>query len=1106
MNLLLRVLHRKIIIVVLLLTGTGGGAVFGQFYNGHQMTFGKNRVQFNDFYWSYYRFERFDIYFNQDGNELAKYTETVATPELDRIEGLFDYIIEKRIIFIVYNKLTDFRQGNIGLITGIDEYNTGGVTRIIDNKVFLYFDGDHTSFDKQIRAAIAEVIVNEMIYGSALRANMASSATINIPAWFHDGLMSYVSESWNVEMDDRIKDGVLSGRYNQFTRLTGEEAVWAGHSFWRFIEKEYGPAVISNIVYITRLNKSVKSGFMAVLGSDLKALTKEWRKFYTEMYTKEDTNPYPDTPAELKRPKRNRVYEKMKISPNGRYMAYVTNDMGQYRIWLRDMETGKQRRIFKREQKLEQIQDYSYPVLAWHPSSDILLFVYEEKGGIKMTFYDVPAKERSTRNLLYFEKIFDVDFSPDGGKLVMSAYRFGRSDIFVHTLASGTNQAVTDDMADDLNPIFIDNGRKIIFTSNRSDDSIRFEGGTLRRLSPYKSLFVYDYARNSGSLISLADEPYTNQTDPAELDKNRYAFLSDQTGVINRYVTSFDSVINFVDTAVHYRYTADSKPATAYTRSILDQDINPKAGESVDLFRKKGRYGMYRTPVTENVPDTVPLTDFRKETVRKGRVADSIANIAKTAIPAILLEDGNILTPEGDTIKFDMDHVNIYRYVFEAEKLNFYQNDFELSDFQLENDSIKAERNKIRIYQTAFYPNYLVSQVDFSFLEASYQAYTGGAVYYNPGFNMLFMLGANDLFEDYKLIGGVRFGLDFESNEYLLSFENLKRRLDRQIIFHRQAFENYAYDELLGLSFPLKTHTHELFYVLRYPFTQTFALKGTATFRDDRTVFQTNGELPVSPRTFPGYHRMWAGLKLEAIFDNTRKIGINIPSGWRYKIFGETYWKLNDGISDLFVLGADFRHYQVLHRNLIWASRFAASTSFGRSRLLYYLGSVDNWITFFTDKPVYDRSVPVDNQENYAYQTLATDMRGFIQNIRNGNNFALMNNEIRWPFIQYFSKYPLSNFWSSLQLVGFFDMGTAWSGVSPFRKTSAYDYEVIYDKEDPATIKVTIETGRDPIVYGYGFGLRAQLFGYFMRFDWAWGIENKIVLPRVFYFSLSLDF
>ena len=1069
------------------------------------MTFGKNRLQYNNFYWSYLRFERFDIYFNQEGYDLSLFAETIISPEIDRIEGMFDYIIEKRIIFIVYNKLTDFRQSNIGLITGTDEYNTGGVTRIVDNKVFLYFDGDRASFARQIRESIAEITINEMLFGSALTANMATSATVNVPEWYHKGLIAYIGEPWSVEMDDRLKDGIRSERYKNFTRLTGDDAVWAGHSFWRYIEKEYGHAVIPNIVYITRINRNVKNGFLFVLGTNMRGLSRDWLNYYTELYANEDSNPYPDVLQEIKRPRRNRVYQNLKISPDGKNLAYVTNDMGRWRVWVRDMETGKQKRIFQRGQRIEQIQDYSFPILTWHPSGEILLFIYPEKGGIKMTFYDVNEKKViNTRNLLYFEKILDADFSPDGSRLVFSAFRFGRSDLYVHTLASATNEQITDDIADDFTPRFIDNGNKIIFVSNRISDTLRFEGSTIRPLSSYRRMFIYDYANRSRILVSLDDQKYTNQTNPVELSHNRFAFLSDQSGVVNNYVSNIESVVISVDTVEHFRYVANSAPATNFSRSIVDQDIGgDNNSQSLSMFRQNGRFNYFRTPF-DGSPVEEPLapTSFRNELVRKNRTADSIAFIIQNTPPPILLDDGNILTPDGDTVRFDMERVNIFRYVFEVEKLNFFKNDFELTDFVLENDSILALRNQIRIYQTAFYPNYLVSQVDFSFLETSYQAYTGGAVYHNPGFNMLFKLGANDLFEDYKVIGGVRLSVDFQSNEYLLSFENLKRRLNRQVIYHRQAYENMAIDQ--NRIYRFKTVTQQMFYSLRWPFTQTLAVKGTFTLRDDNTNFLSSiMENNFASRTRGNERRNWAGLRGELIFDNTRRIGINILNGCRYKVFAESYWQLNDA-SDLYVLGADFRYYQPIHRNLIYAGRFAASSSFGRSRLLYYLGSLDNWIHYFRTQPIFDNSVRVNNEENYAYQALATNMRGFVQNIRNGNNFMLMNHEIRWPFIQYFAQFPLSNFWSGLQLVGFFDAGSAWSGVTPWSGQNAYDFEVI---QQPGTSTVlTLEMGRDPFVYGYGFGLRAQLLGYFMRFDWAWGIENNVVLPRIFYFSMSLDF
>jgi hypothetical protein len=36
--------------------------------------------------------------------------------------------------------------------------------------------------------------------------------------------------------------------------------------------------------------------------------------------------------------------------------------------------------------------------------------------------------------------------------------------------------------------------------------------------------------------------------------------------------------------------------------------------------------------------------------------------------------------------------------------------------------------------------------------------------------------------------------------------------------------------------------------------------------------------------------------------------------------------------------------------------------------------------------------------------------------------------------------------------------------------------------------------------------LRSKVLGYFMRADWAWGIDDNQVLPRVFYLSLNMDF
>ena len=256
-----------------------------QFYNGMQMNFGKNRVQYNNRYWKYYRFDRFDVYSYENGTDLSLYVADFVEKELALIERFFDYDIERRLIFLTYNKMSDFRQSNIGLVSETEEYNIGGTTQIIQNKVFLYFDGDHVNFERQIRAAIAEVLLTEMMFGNGLRDNLTNTTMINLPEWYLEGLISFVSNPWDYELENRVKDGIVSGKYSKFVNLQDDDARYAGHSFWKYVADLYGASIIPQILYITKINKNAESGFLYVLGSKLKELSIDWTAYYLGLYT-----------------------------------------------------------------------------------------------------------------------------------------------------------------------------------------------------------------------------------------------------------------------------------------------------------------------------------------------------------------------------------------------------------------------------------------------------------------------------------------------------------------------------------------------------------------------------------------------------------------------------------------------------------------------------------------------------------------------------------------------------------------------------------------------------------------------------------------------------
>ncbi|PCH98284.1 MAG: hypothetical protein COB85_01865, partial [Bacteroidetes bacterium] len=394
-------------------------------------------------------------------------------------------------------------------------------------------------------------------------------------------------------------------------------------------------------------------------------------------------------------------------------------------------------------------------------------------------------------------------------------------------------------------------------------------------------------------------------------------------------------------------------------------------------------------------------------------------------------------------------------------------------------------------YNTAFSMDYFISQLDNRYLNSTYQKFTGGgAIYTNPGLNLFFKIGVSDLLDDFRIAGGAKLSSNFNNNEYFLSFENLKKRFDKQLVFHRQSILTFKTD---GTG--VKIHTHDLRYTTTYPINEVMCLKGSAVIRNDRNVILSTDRLTVQE---PNTYDTWAGLKAEFIFDNTISRGLNLYNGTRYKVFFEWYKQVDKKETDLYVLGLDFRHYQKIHRDLIWANRFAISSSFGDNKLVYYLGGVDGWL-----KPQFNNDVAISQDENYAYQTLATNMRGFWQNIRNGNSFAVINSELRFPVFKFFMNRPMkSDFLRNFQVLAFGDIGTAWTGKTPYSSDNSFNTDNI--ENGPITVRLIHQ--REPIVAGYGIGLRTRLWGYFIRIDYARGIQDGISQKGLFYWSLSLDF
>src|SRR6185369_5333910 len=219
--------------------------------------YGKNRVQYQKFKWKYYQTENFNTYFSQDGLELGKYVAQVAENELPGLEEFVEYGLQRRANIVIYNHYDEYRQSNIGL--GIDWQNTGGVTKLVNNKLIVYYDGNHDNLKKQLRQGIARVLVENILFGDDLGEFAANQALLDLPKWLTDGYIEYAAESWSTTLDDDLRGAMLSGKYNNFYQFAFEKPLLAGHSFWKYIADKYGKSKTTYFLYLSRIYRNLNN-------------------------------------------------------------------------------------------------------------------------------------------------------------------------------------------------------------------------------------------------------------------------------------------------------------------------------------------------------------------------------------------------------------------------------------------------------------------------------------------------------------------------------------------------------------------------------------------------------------------------------------------------------------------------------------------------------------------------------------------------------------------------------------------------------------------------------------------------------------------------------
>jgi len=1118
--------------------------------------FGKNRVQYKKFKWQYYQTANFNVYFEENGMPLGKYVVQLAEQELPSIEKFVEYGLQRRANLIVYNHFNDLEQSNIGL--ALDWQTTGGTTKLVNNKMIVSYNANHNDLKRQVREGIAKILVDNILFGDDLGEFAANQALLDLPQWLVDGYVEYAAEPWSTQLDDELKSALLSGRYKNFYQFAFERPDLAGHAFWNYVAEKYKKENVTYFLYLARVYRNLNSASNRITKKKFKALLKDFMAEEEDKYTKDirGRRNFPKgtvSVVEETRPGKDFIRFTANPAPRSQTYAVVEYRNGKYCLVLYENYINRKVLLKLGVRTRDAEVNPNYPLVAWDGKGTRLGVVYWQEGKIKLFIYDLVGKfKRINQVLPQFEQIQSMQFMLDANTLLFSGVRNGQSDVYVYKIDKDKLDQITNDVYDDLDASFVafPNKTGIIFSSNRPSANAP-TGDTVLPNNRFNVFLIDNWANNDFKNTSqLTFMKFGDARFPTQYNVSHFTFISDENGIGNRYAGFFqteragvdsiyrigdlflrnpdakelDSTLKAYDLAEPdsvfvVSLTNDSAyvfPITNYTSGVKETKIAGDNGQVSEVRQEGDLKFLYKLKVDDNALRkrnvTARPTDFRKKTMLEAQLQSGEA-----------LQLGNPVT---DTAKNQND---FFESEFDRERKDSNKVGRVVTGEEVIQETVLSKA-KLFDYRLKFsVDNFSGNLFNNDVLISRYEPYTGAlpiSLTSSGAFNGMLKASVFDLFEDIRFTGAIRLpffngqgsgvavgntgqevfvannsSLFDGGGEWYSRFDYLKKRFDYSLLYYRKT-EVGSVQLNGGVLVGGKSFTNLYQGIVKYPFDKVRSIKMMFGVRTDKLVLRPGDD----PRfdtiilKAPDQNKQTYGLvRMEYVHDDAVQKSLNIMNGLRYKLYIDWAGQMNnvgntEGRST-FNAGFDARYYYPIFRNFIWAFRGAGDFSWGSKKIIYYLGGVDGWLF-----PKYNLE-PRPQDPDYAFQSLAVNLRGFKQNTANGNNAVVFNSEFRFPvFTTLFNK-PINNaFVRNFQLLQFFDLGTAWNGNYGSIERPSVSYG-----SNPVAVVIKAG-GIGPFAGGYGFGARSTLLGYFLRLDVGWEMNGFFRGTPIWHVAMGVDF
>ena len=1072
-----------------------------------QERFGKNRVQHKEFEWYFYSSNNFEVYYYDRGGANAKMAIEYLESEFQRLTQMIGYVAYTKPKIYIYNTPEELLQSNLNL--NKQEFSEEGQTNFSRLLAEVAYKGEVDLFKEDLIYATSKVIIQEMLYGASVADAFQSNLMNAFPEWYVEGISLYLAKGWSREMDDYIRHYLREEENPKILKLTDIEAALVGQSVWNYIAERYGRRYISSILNLSRINRNEENSIANTVGLNYKTFKEDWRKYYITI-NEQVTQTFQDISSESAiaetSPRIEGVINDIKFSPDGLNLAYVINNGGKFKVQVREVTSGLERTLFTGGAVYEdQDPNFRAPVIAWRDSANLAIASFK-RGLTTLRLRSIDGSTQDKIFLRNINQILSLDFNSTGRNMVLSAISNGKTDIYTLN-TRGQGRRLTNDEFDDLTPMFL-NDSTIIYSSNFTEksDSIAEQRTNLKDFPDSYNLFLLEV--RDTIRISRLTNALSKNVRPRKVNSNSVVFLSDLSGINNlmrlnvgnqvaSQISGYDKSLESFDVNSRMNKIAfsvrDGKESFLILQNYSGADRFTPSTPRVQLEQAKS--------LNERIAARRLLETPKEDTTRVQRTAPLTVPKPAEEVKMDTVASNTTSSINLDRLRFQKGNgVNTENYTFDSlpspqqglEQANAQENRVNLLE-SFRKQSLQKRVTGPRRMEPQFFTNNINTRFIVDPLR---------------GFGISLHGKMTDLLDNHSFQGGVTQALDFRSGgDLYFEYEYLKSRLDFRGRFDRRSiritegditFQKYILSKVeTGVAYPLNVNAR--IYV--------------APFLAKTQYFNLNSDSLILGSNSPAnrFDVNYAGAKAEFVYDKTQQIGLYSQTGLKGKVGFMHYQGLNNSSRSFSNFYLDIRNYQRIHKNIVLASRLYAGSFFGNNPQTYLVGGMDNWLFNEFYRPPSNRpeASPVRNPNGVENSNILfadfVDLRGYDYDEIRGNKVITFTTELRIPVFSYLTRGNItSNFIRNFQLVGFYDIGSAWNQSAPWERVNDQNTEVINTEGSPFTI--VLNNFNNPWLQSYGAGLRTVLLNYYVKLDVARPIRNYEAEDLKFYVTLGYNF